>query len=201
MRNTLYKFLLICFLVSSCSSVEREQYRVINSFLKEKDSVLIIDEPISYSEFSFFLFDFNPKKERQVRGVFQTYWNDTLKKVDLGQNDIYHLREQMMTNKTSLWKQKEFYSVKNIVVSKDSIYSKDLIKFPHYNSFKLKKKLIVFRFSKPSFNKTKDIAVFGVSVLNNTSISRLSNDFSIIIMKKENGEWLFVGKEIERTQN
>lgn len=201
MRKTLYKLLLICFLVSSCSSVEREQYRVINSFLKEKDSVLIIDEPISYSEFSFFSFDFNPKKERQVRGVFQTYWNDTLKKVDLGQNDIYYLREQMMTNKTSLWKQKEFYSVKNIVVSKDSIYSKDLVNFPQYNSYKLKKNLTVFRFSKPGFNKTRDIAVFGVNILNNTSISRLSNDFSIIIMKKENGKWIFIGKTIDSFQN
>jgi hypothetical protein len=201
MRNTLYKFLLICFLISSCSSVEREQYRVINDFLKEKDSVLIINVPIPYSEFSYFSFDFNTKKEKQAQSIFPIGWKDTFNKIDLDQKDIYQLREQMKNIKISLWEQKKIYSVKNIIVPKDSIYSKNLVNFPQYNSYKLKRNLTVFRLSKPGFNKSRDIAVFGFNVLDNTSISRLSNDFSIIIMKKENGKWVFIGKEVDSFQN
>lgn len=181
-------------LIYSCSSINKS-IDPINAYLKNQtkanDSIVIITNKINnnyildlWKERAYI--DLNPNNlesslDENPRIYEEKYWTEINEKYRNKDTDSLWLRN-------SLWKQKEFKNFKvkwmsEKIFPKPYIYNEYMDKIPSKPTFS---------FSDPMIYKKK-YAVFAAS--ETTTSRQFINIIYIVIMRKENGKWIFV-KEI-----
>ena len=190
---------IILFSFLSCSTRQKETYNVINSFftennhlnLKNDETYLVINQTYPLKNIEYYSFNWKTEKLPNIYlSEFRIFWADTNKKIQLEQKTISFLRSQINNEKKIFeWKQNKI-KPKNVVIAKsDSIYNTS----SKFNEFKLKKSISVFNFTKPIFSKDYKICVFGFYFGNNYAKYTSNYQRGLMIMKKENKKWIYLG--------
>jgi hypothetical protein len=203
MKKAIILIVIIQLILTSCSSLKKENYKVVNSFLNDKyliyllglkadDTILIASESQSTKSFSNFSLNFDYIKPDLIYKTNGIRWIDSTKKFNLDQINISHIRKQMQNQKPFNWNQNKIKSTNKIVVPRDSV----LIKYAEYNEYKIKKSMFLFNISKPTYNIEKNISIFGFNAEKNFLRNGSTVRSCLVVMKKENGKWIYVGNVI-----
>jgi hypothetical protein len=205
-KSIILLIIAICFL--SCS-VKKENYKLINDFLNDPkainlfqmgspnsnklDSIYISKNLIKNSGITKYSLDWEKINLQNpfYMGV-KVKWNDEKDKISLTQTEMSYFRNQIILNEDFVWDQKKFNSNKIILVNTDEIY-KENNKYYYNGSNQL---ISIHYFTRPVYNKQKNIALIGYFSGTNSRYYSGSK-FCMLIMKKENKKWFFIGYETD----
>ncbi|KFF18412.1 hypothetical protein [Flavobacterium hydatis] len=195
MKKYFFYLITLTLSVYSCSSVKGNLSPInayLNSKLKNNDTIIVIENKINNN------YAIDLLKEKSIAVVdSNTIENSVGLKPPLYNEKYWDIMNQKYRNKNTevwlkseLWNQNDFSKAK-IKFVKEKVFPKPSV----YNEYMTDKKgeILVFSFSEPIFYKNEEYVIFSKSETTTKKQFILPN--SIVIMKKENGEWI-VFKEI-----
>ena len=168
------------FFISSCST----ENKCIEVYLKNEREKNRFD--IAY----YTLFDKKTEVSRTLRAY--SFKADNVYKVKSFNEEDYIDLSNTYKNDTIIqfWKEKEIRKLDFSAIAKTENFSS---KNNYINKVDTKSKIYYSSLSKPLFNKNNKEVMFGLSIFEGAEAKNLIES-SLIIMKKENGQWILVEK-------
>jgi hypothetical protein len=192
MIRKIYLFILIL-LSCSCSSIKENNSQIVDTYLntmiKKEDSLVVIKNKINNN------FTINLLKSRSIKEIgANTLESSVGLKYYLYKEKYWSKMNDKYSNKITdeIWLSNSFWDKKDFKNKKvHFIKQRDFPRPYEYNVFLTSKfpEIKVFSFSEPIYYKSKEFAIFAKA--ETTTRKQFINPNSIIIMKKENGRWLF----------
>ncbi len=197
-------FIVVLVVTISCSS-KKEVYTVFNNLFDNEidyklygkkveiipninDTILLSDRSISAKDISNFSLNFESLKENKPFYYgYRVFWADSLKEISLPQTEIGFIRNQM-NEEYFYFEDKRIDKKNRIVINIDSIYTPDY----KYSYESRKKEYLIYHFSKPCFNKKKDICVIGFYT-NSSARKCCGSKMILLILKKDKNNWNIIG--------
>lgn len=193
-----YQILFLCLLIYSCSSHKNDYDAVVTTINEikspfssyEKDTIELID--YSYKLYGGILKGYKTQKEIVVNNKLKPstnfyVWIDKKYAWILTDKEIDYMIKTLKNQKKEFWDINKFKNSKKNIQLVDNIKFDDQLTEDIERQKRIKSDKFVYFFSKPVFNKKKDIFIIQYEIL------LLPNTRMTLIYKKENGLWVQIG--------
>lgn len=194
-RLKFFSKVLLCNLLFSCST-NKECYRAVSATfndirtpfeLSKIDSVELVDYQLNFNIGIFKEYKhqkyivLNNKLERHSANLFK--WVDKKYEWIIEDSDIDYMSQSLSYQKKYLWSEKEFKKLNKKIQILDYPFFYDRLSEDVEMQKRIKEDKFVYFFSKPVFNKNKDIFIIQYEII------LLPYTNATLIYKKENGKW------------